>query len=77
MLNRHLVFWVPGSDLPGGLIHLLPFMNKGLARLLKNLPAYEGETGLICGFGRSPGEENGNPLQYSCLRNNWWATVSP
>ena len=30
--------------------------------------------------GRSPGEENGNPLQYSCLENSmdggaWWATV--
>ena len=23
----------------------------------------------ICGWGRSPGEENGNPLQYSCLEN--------
>ncbi|XDA85010.1 hypothetical protein R6Z07F_014797 [Ovis aries] len=26
-------------------------------------------TGLIPGLGRSPGEENGNPLQYSCLEN--------
>ena len=39
-----------------------------------------GEVGLIPGFGRSPGEENGNPLQYSCLENSmdrraWWATV--
>ena len=30
--------------------------------------------------GRSPGEGNGNPLQYSCLENSmdrgaWWATV--
>ena len=30
--------------------------------------------------GKSPGEENGNPLQYSCLENSmdrgaWWATV--
>ena len=34
----------------------------------------------IPGSGRSPGEENGNPLQYSCLgslmdRGAWWATV--
>ena len=34
----------------------------------------------IPGWGRSPGEENGNPLQYSCLENSrdrgtWWATV--
>ena len=35
---------------------------------------------LIPGSGRSPGEGNGNPLQYSCLENSmdrgtWWATV--
>ena len=28
-----------------------------------------GDPGLIPGSGRSPGEENGNPLQHSCLRN--------
>ena len=28
-----------------------------------------GDTGLTPGWGRSPGEENGNPLQYSCLEN--------
>ena len=37
--------------------------------LVKNPPATEGDTGLIPGWGRSPGEGNGNPLQYSCLRN--------
>ena len=39
-----------------------------------------GDLGLILGLGRSPGEENGNPLQYSCLgksmdREAWWAAV--
>ena len=39
-----------------------------------------GDPGLIPGSGRSPGEGNGNPLQYSCLKNSmdwgaWWATV--
>ena len=39
-----------------------------------------GDLGLILGLGRSPGEENGNPLQYSCLekptdRGAWWAIV--
>ena len=39
-----------------------------------------GDTGLIPGLGKSPGEGNGNPLQYSCLENPmdggaWWATV--
>ena len=28
-----------------------------------------GDPGLILGLGRSPGEGNGNPLQYSCLEN--------
>ena len=41
-----------------------------------------GDLGLIPGSGRSPGEVNGNPLQYSCLENPmdegaWWATYSP
>ena len=39
-----------------------------------------GDLGLISGSGRSPGEGNGYPLQYSCLANSmdrgdWWATV--
>ena len=39
-----------------------------------------GDPGLIPGSGRSLGEGNGNPLQYSCLENSmdrgaWWATV--
>ena len=40
----------------------------------------EGNPGLIPGLGKSPGEGNGNPLQYSCLGNPmdegaWWPTV--
>ena len=39
-----------------------------------------GDLGSIPGLGRSPGEENGKPLQYSCLENRmdrgaWQATV--
>ena len=39
-----------------------------------------GDLGSIAGSGRSPGEVNGNPLQYSCLENSmdgeaWWAIV--
>ena len=39
-----------------------------------------GDLGSIPGLGRSPGERNGNPLQYSCLENPmeggaWWAAV--
>ena len=38
------------------------------------------DPGSIPGSGRSPGEGNGNPLQYSCLENPmdrgaWWATI--
>ena len=40
--------------------------------MVKNLPASardRRDEGSIPGLGRSPGEENGNPLQYSCLEN--------
>ena len=37
--------------------------------VVKNMPANVGDAGLIPGSGRSPGEENGNPLQYFCLKN--------
>jgi len=51
--------------------------------VVKNLHANAGDTrnvGLISGSGRSPGEGNGNTLQYSCLENSMereacWATV--
>ena len=38
-----------------------------MAQVVKNPPANAGDSGLIPGLGRSPGEGNGNPLQYSCL----------
>ena len=40
-----------------------------MAQIVKNLPANVGDLGLIPGLGRSPGEGNSNPLQYSCLEN--------
>ena len=51
--------------------------------VVKNLPANAGDVrdqGSIPGLGRSPGEGNGNSLQYSCLekpmeRGAWWATI--
>ena len=46
-------------DFPGGIV-------------VKNPPASEGDirdVDSIPGSGRSPGEGNGNPLQYSCLKN--------
>ena len=48
--------------------------------VVKKLPAKHGDLGSIPGSGSSPGEENGNPLQYSCLGNTmdrgaWRTTV--
>ena len=45
--------------------------------VVKNPPANAGDAGLMPGSERSPGEGNGNPLQYSCLGNPmdraaWW-----
>ena len=50
------------------------------ASMVKNLPAKAGDVGSIPRLGRSPGEGNGNSLQYSCLersmdRGAWWAIV--
>ena len=39
--------------------------------VVKNLPANAGDVGLIPGLGRSPGEGNGNPLEYSYQRIPW------
>ena len=36
---------------------------------VKASPCNAGDLGSIPGSGRSPGEGNGNPLQYSCLEN--------
>ena len=48
--------------------------------VVKNRLANARDLGSIPGLGRSSGEGNGNPLQYSCLENSmdggaWWATV--
>ena len=48
--------------------------------VVKNPPANAGDAGSIPGSGRSPGEGNETPLQYSCLGNPkdrgvWQATV--
>ena len=53
----------------------LPWWHKG-----KEFACQTGDLGLIPGFGRSLGERNGNPFQFSCLgnpidRGAWQATV--
>ena len=68
--TQFLDFLIKVIILPGGTV-------------VKNLPANAGDTrdvGSIPGSGRSPGEGNGNPLQYSRLENSmdrgaWRATV--
>ena len=45
-----------GEGFPGGSV-------------IENLPANEGDSSLIPGLGRFPGEGNGHPLQYSCLKD--------
>ena len=48
--------------------------------MVKRLPIMQVDPDSIPGSGRSPGEGNGSPLQYSCLENPmdrgaWWPTV--
>ena len=48
-------------------------VDSQVATVVKNPPANAGDgrdVGSIPGSGRSPGEGNGNPLQYSCLENS-------
>ena len=50
------------------------------AQTVKNPPAMQETRGSVPGLGRSPGEGNDNPLQYSQLgnpmdRGAWWPTV--
>ena len=62
---------------------MAPNWASQVAPVVKNPPANVGDAkklGSVPGWGRSPGEGNGNPLQYSCLENPmdggaWWATV--
>ena len=48
---------------------MLTYWTSLVALTVKNLPTTVGDPGSIPGEGRSPGEENGNPLQYACLEN--------
>ena len=48
--------------------------------VVKNLPASAGDMGSVSGLGRSPGEGNGNSLQYSylgnCMDRGAWQTTA-
>ena len=48
--------------------------------MVKNLPVMQEAWVPSLGWGKSPGEGNGNPLLFSCLENSmgsgaWWATI--
>ena len=70
---------MPGTVLKF-LMYLMKFQASLMAQIVKNLPLMAGDLGLIPVLGRSPGEGNGNPPQYSCLENSmdrgaWHSTV--
>ena len=82
--------WVSFSKIWTGFTHKhhIYFLSSSLlcsqvTLLVKTLPANAGDirdTGSIPRSGRSPGEGNSSPIQYSCLENSmdrgtWWATV--
>ena len=51
-----------------------------MAQWVKNLPAMQETQVLSLGWEDAPEEEDGNPFQYSCLKNlidrgAWWATI--
>ena len=73
--------WVRG---PGALVcsqlgQLDAFLGLPCGSDGKEFACNAGDLGLTLGLGRSPGEGNGKPLQYSCLENSirgaWWATI--
>ena len=69
---------ISANYLPAFFFCHVKFLPGGSA--VKNPPANAGDPSLIPGLGRSPGEVNGYPLQYSCLENPmdrgaWRATV--
>ena len=86
LLKCHLYYSAVSSRLwdPGGrdlfYSHLYAASRFGLVQSPPVSARAAGDPGSIPGSGRSPGEGNGSPLQYSCLRNPmdggaWWVTV--
>ena len=70
-----VILWTAVWQLPGCVTFSFPGGSDS-----KESACNAGDLGLIPGSGRSLGEGNGNPLQYSCLENPmdrgaWWATV--
>ena len=59
--------WEELGDWDCHIYALLMLCNFAGGSRVKNLTANAGDVGSIPGLGKSPGGENGNPLQYSCL----------
>ena len=62
------------------MMSVFPFCDTLVAQRVKSLPAMKETWVRSLGWEDSPGEGNGNLLQYSCLENptdrgTWWATV--
>ena len=64
----HSLVYFPGYECSDLFVGMYPRASL-VAQQKKNLPANAGDGGSIPGSGRSPGEGNGNLLQYSCLEN--------
>ena len=76
----YLISLLVGDPSPPQSIEFTPSEGFPGDSVVKNPPANAGDLGSIPGSGRSPGEGNGSPLQYSCLekpkdRGTWWTTV--
>ena len=61
--------WLIVSLLDKAVVHVIRLVSFYGRLAGKEFACNEGDLGLIPGLGRSPGEGNGNPLQYSCLEN--------
>ena len=71
--------WVTVAAFPSAGLATLRHMGSRASRMTQELACNMGDRALTPGLGRSPGEGNGYPLQYSCLENSvdrgaWWAT---
>ena len=71
-----------GWVMPGPVFKWFPLCDLGFpgGSEVKASACNAGDLGSTPGLGRSPGERNGNPLQYSCLENPidreaWWAIL--
>ena len=77
MISKTWILGVSQTFLNGLSVVQLPSIAQTVG---KECACNAGDSGSISGSGRSPGEGNGNPLQYSYLENPrdrgaWWATV--